>query len=257
MRMSLYDLLKKPITDPLMLSFVALAGALVLYLAGVTIQLPYTVTAIVLIQLVLLVLPVSDALARTLEDQYPRAELPAHVDGILILSGGFETGVFASRRATSDNGSLLRIVAGAELARRFPDAKLVFAGTSGGPTERRTIESAALAQFLEGLGVEPGRTLFERVSFTTVENIQNTLALVKPREHEAWVLVTSALHMPRAMGVAHKLRWRPLAWPSHYEAPAAGTPRAGVIYPAQRFVAIDRALHEWLGIASYRLNGSI
>jgi uncharacterized SAM-binding protein YcdF (DUF218 family) len=71
------------------------------------------------------------------------------------------------------------------------------------------------------------------------------------------VLATSALQMPRAMGVAQRLGWPMIAWPTDYTTP----PRSsswnvfGEINMPARLTLVDEATHEWLGLAAYRLDG--
>src|ERR1700744_235526 len=74
----------------------------------------------------LMVVPFDQFLARPLENQYPRPALPAHVDGIVVLDGGMNPRVYLSRGVTGENPSVLRMLAGAELARRYPTAKFIF-----------------------------------------------------------------------------------------------------------------------------------
>ena len=192
-------------------------------------------------------------LARPLENEYPRGPLPAHVDGIVVLDGGLSPAVFATRGVMGENGSTMRLIAGAELARRYPGAKLVYSGSSDSTPAQEQAGRAAAESLLGALGIAPGRTLFERASHDTGESFTDILKLVRPKGGETWMLVTSAVHMPRAMGIARKAGWTMLPWPSDYIAPA--DPRFGLKlgYPSEGLLAFDRALHEWVGLAYYRL----
>ncbi len=91
----------------------------------------------------LLFLPVDQILARPLENAYPRPSLPAHVDGIVVLDGSMNGRVFADRGVPGQTETPLRLLAGADLARRFPDAKLVFSGVVGRNARQRDAEHAA------------------------------------------------------------------------------------------------------------------
>jgi uncharacterized SAM-binding protein YcdF (DUF218 family) len=204
--------------------------------------------------LALLILPLGEILARPLENRYPRPPLPAHVDGIVILDDGLNTGVFATRGVMGENGSTMRMIAGADLARRFPGARLIYSGTSGGSAAQRQAELAAAENFMATLGLAPQRTIFERTSRDTGENLVNSMNLVHPKKTETWMLVTSAVHMPRAMAIAGRLGWKMLPWPSDYISPAR--PRGFKLsYPSGGLLSLDRALHEWIGLVVYRLTG--
>jgi uncharacterized SAM-binding protein YcdF (DUF218 family) len=180
--------------------------------------------------------------------------LPAQVDGIVILDAGFNPGVFATRGVTGENPTALRLIAGADLARRFPNAKLVFSGTTGHTPAQQEAEHIAALDFFETLGIAPGRAIFERRSRDTGENLANTRAQLKPGKGETWMLVTSAVHMPRAMAIAQKLGWKMQPWPSDYISPARSAP-IRIAFPSEGLMGIDSALHEWIGIIAYRLTG--
>ena len=202
----------------------------------------------------LMVLPIDQVLSRPLENEYPRPPLPAHVDGIVVLDASAKAEVFASRRVQGENPSVPRILAGADLARRFPTATLVYSGTTGATVEQRAAEVAAVRAVLDAAGIAAGRTIFERTSSDTGENLVNSMNLVHPKKGQTWMLVTSAIHMPRAMAIARKLGWEMTPWPSDYISTAAG----GAIrlhYPSASLLDIDKALHEWIGLAVYRLTG--
>ncbi|HEY0106976.1 MAG TPA: YdcF family protein [Rhizomicrobium sp.] len=201
----------------------------------------------------LLFLPIDQILARPLENTYPRPPLPAHVDGIVVLDGSVNVRIFASRHVQGQNQSTLRILAGADLAKRYPGAKLVYSGENGG-ARQRAIEHQAVETMFAAMGIAPGRTIFERTSRDTGENLANSLKIVRPRPGETWMLVTSAIHMPRAMAIARKLGWTMVPWPSDYISTASGG-GLHVAFPSEGLVEVDRALHEWIGIAVYRLTG--
>jgi uncharacterized SAM-binding protein YcdF (DUF218 family) len=121
---------------------------------------------------------------------------------------------------------------------------------AGGLTEAEA-SRALLAQ----LGVQPERLLIDDQSRTTWENAVNALALAHPQPGETWVLVTSASHMPRAIGAFDGAGWPPLLpWPVAYR-----TTRRGWPPPLQpvgaKLSAVDLAVHEWTGLVAYRLQG--
>ncbi|MEI9996691.1 MAG: YdcF family protein [Rhizomicrobium sp.] len=250
----LYLLLTRYLFDPLAWVLYLLIGGLVAgHFQQAALQRGLTIGATVLL-LCLLVLPLDQMLARPLENRYPRPPLPAQVDGIVILDGGLNPRIFRSRGVTGENASTMRMIAGADLARRFPAAKLVFSGTSGRTPLQQEVEHETAEALLLSLGVAPGRTIFERTSRDTGENLVNCKALLHPKDGETWVLVTSAIHMPRAMAIAQKLGWKMVPWPSDYiSATGGGALRIG--YPSEGLTDIDRALHEWIGMVSYRLRG--
>ena len=102
----------------------------------------------------------------------------------------------------------------AALARLYPQAKLVFSGGSAALIFHKEKEADAAHKLWRELGVPESQMVFENQSRNTFENAVFTQALVHPKKGERWLLVTSALHMPRAMGVFRALGMNPRLFPS-------------------------------------------
>jgi uncharacterized SAM-binding protein YcdF (DUF218 family) len=97
--------------------------------------------------------------------------------------------------------------------------------------------------------------LFDERSLTTWGNAVNALALAKPKAGETWLLVTSASHMPRAMGAFRGAGWPPMvAWPVAFRTTHEGWPP----WPrpmGNKLAALDLAAHEWVGLVGYWWEG--
>jgi uncharacterized SAM-binding protein YcdF (DUF218 family) len=192
-------------------------------------------------------------LARNLEDRYPRPPWPAHVDGILVLSGGFDTAVFRARGVPQSNEGIWRLEAGFAAARHYPGARLVFTGGSGALGGAPFSEAETARVLLKDMGQDPRQLTLETRSRNTYENILFSKQLMKPKPGEVWLLATAAMHMPRAMAIARKLDWPMTPWPSDYlTAPSGGGDPLGV---AGNLGTIDYVFHEWVGLTAYRLSG--
>ncbi len=196
--------------------------------------------------------PVSVWLMHPVENLYPRPALPAHIDGILILGGGTDSETFASRGAPNAGYGFARLAAAAGLAQKHPEARVVF---SGGvlPVSHWASEARAAKAILVELGVPPERITLEDTSRNTWENFSFAKAIVKPKNGERWVLVTSAFHMPRAMKIAAKVNWPMLPWPSDYMT-AANSHYQFREFP-ENLKRSDLAIHEGIGVLVYRLTG--
>ena len=241
--------------------FLAPGNALVVLLAvGVAFQWSrwrtaglYLATGSTVLLAVLFLFPIGYWLLQPLEDAYPRAPLPAHIDGVLVLGGAFDPDIYLSRGAPAESDVEGRFVAGAELLRRYPNARLIFSGGSGVPGGVPESDAARLA--FDQLGLDQKRVTYESRSRTTWENLLYSRRLVKP--NEVWVLATSASQLPRAMAVARKLGWTLIPWASDYKT-GARQDAASVILNAdlvRNLDTIDMALHEWIGIFVYRVTG--
>jgi uncharacterized SAM-binding protein YcdF (DUF218 family) len=199
-----------------------------------------------------LVLPVASWSIRPLENRFPRPAPPAHVDGIILLGGSVEPFSSADHGQPIIPAAAERLTEFVALARRYPEARLVFTGGSwvpGGPTE-----AAWTATLLDSLGLPPGRVTFETRARTTWENALDARALVTPQPGQTWLLVTSASHMPRAVGVFRHAGWDVVAWPAGYRSRQHGSVE-GLPPLSARLNVLDTAAHEWVGLLAYRLMG--
>jgi uncharacterized SAM-binding protein YcdF (DUF218 family) len=184
-------------------------------------------------------LPIDEWVRAPLEDQFTRPAWPAHVDGVIVLAGGQS-----------------RLVAGAELARRYPEARLIYSGGVA-PFERpETAEARVAPAAFEQMGVERSRLIMETRSRNTWESFVYSKKLAQPQPDETWLVVTSAVHMPRAMGIAARLHWHVLPWPSGF-VPVKAKGMAWDSSIADRLVQIEGGAHEWAGLAAYRLMGRL
>lgn len=168
----------------------------------------------------LAVLPLGNLLLQPIEQTYPTHPSLPRVDGIIILGGGEDARASEYWGQMQFNEGGDRFAAGISLARRFPNARLLFAGGSGALRDvaGAAVSEASVAEdFFLDQGIDPRRLLLEGRSRNTTENARLSLELANPRTTEHWVLVTSAFHMPRAMRSFEAAGWpRLVAWPVDY-----------------------------------------
>jgi uncharacterized SAM-binding protein YcdF (DUF218 family) len=209
-------------------------------------------TATLLLVIVAL-FPVGQLLLRPLENRFPEPELPAHVDGIIVLGGGQDGEVTASRDRVALNDSGERLIEAVALFRRYPDARRVFTGGNGPPGET---ESDVARRAFAAMGIDPASVTYEARSASTWDNAVLSRELVRPGSGETWLLVTSAWHMPRAVGCFRMAGWRLLAYPVDYRTSTVlRGPLASGLEGNLR--DLDIAAHEYLGLLAYRLEGRI
>jgi uncharacterized SAM-binding protein YcdF (DUF218 family) len=174
------------------------------------------------------------------------------VPGIIALGGGIDPEVAAARDQLAINEETERLVTLATLARRYPQARLAFSGGSGELFGSGTSEAAVIKRILMGLGVDLDRVVFEDRSRNTFENARYSKDLIAPKPDECWLLITSAYHMPRAVGVLQKVGWDVLPHPVAYR--ATGAPSLfGRLDFAGQLEEFDLAVHSWLGLLAYDL----
>lgn len=203
----------------------------------------------------LAILPLGDLLLQPIERTYPAEPALGQVDGIIVLGGGEDAraSAFWGQMQLNEGGE--RYTAALALARRFPEARILFTGGSGalrdlGGTE--TSEADMAGRFFRDQGVSPERLLLEEQSRNTAENARLSLALAAPAPGETWVLVTSAFHMPRAMRSFETAGWTVLVpWPVDYRTSAF---KDGMGWDLTRnLLVLNTAIREQVGQIAYRL----
>ncbi len=158
----------------------------------------------------------SEVLTATLQDQFPRSLSPApdSIAGIIVLGG-----------------SHARVIEGFRLAREYANVKLLLTGASS--------EDDAYA---EAQGLPRGRLIIEPNAKTTFQNAMFSRRLLRPNRFEKWIIVTSAFHMPRAIGTFRQAGFRVIPWPIFDQSNAAAIPA-------------KRLLHELIGLFVYWVTG--
>ncbi|MCT7375665.1 YdcF family protein [Chelativorans salis] len=191
-----------------------------------------------------------------LENRFQQPAGPlGEVDGIIVLGGGFEGAINLVRGGYELNASGDRFVEAAVLARRYPGARLVISGGSGSVFLAGEGDADTAPRLLTALGVAPGRIEMENRSRDTYENAQFSKRLVAPQPGETWLLVTSAFHMPRAVGAFRQADFPVVPWPVDYK--TSGTERFGLAADnvLDSLRNTTTAMREWLGLLAYWLAG--
>jgi uncharacterized SAM-binding protein YcdF (DUF218 family) len=202
--------------------------------------------------------PLGNALLLVLTERFPAWQQDGRApDGIVVLGGAIDPDVSAARNALETDASSERVFAMLELARRYPSARIVFSGGSGSLVGDMIAEAPIAGELLKQFGVAPDRIVLESRSRTTAENAIMTRDLVAPKPGERWLLVTSAFHMPRSIGVFRAIGFEVEAYPVDWRTRGWGDVR----WPFQTLSAglsrTDVAVHEWVGLIAYRLSGRI
>jgi uncharacterized SAM-binding protein YcdF (DUF218 family) len=199
--------------------------------------------------------PVGNALMLPLEERFPKWDATrGSPHGIVVLGGAISPDVSAARNDIALNEAAERMTAIAKLAREHPSARIVFTGGSG-----RLFGGATEADYVTGLfesfGIPRDRIVLENRARNTVENATLTKALVKPKPSERWLLVTSAHHMPRSVGIFRKAGFPVEAHPVDYRTRGSADLTGPFWSLAGGLARADAAMHEWAGLLVYWLTG--
>ena len=177
-------------------------------------------------------------------------------DGIVVLGGSIEPDLSAALGRPALGHSADRIVATAELARRYPNARIVFSGGNADLVGDKSPKEADYAlTMLEALGVAKERLTAERLSRNTIENAVFSLLLAQPKPGERWLLLTSAYHMPRAMAAFRAAGFPVEAYPVDWRTRGPMDLQRGFPMLSEGLRRTDTAVREWVGLVVYRLTG--
>jgi uncharacterized SAM-binding protein YcdF (DUF218 family) len=140
-----------------------------------------------------------------------------------------------------------------DLARRYPKARILFSGGSSALMDDGSAEAGAAARLLESFGISRDRVILEDRSRNTVENAVFSKAIVQPKRGERWLLVTSAFHMARAVGVFRKAGFPIEPYPVDWRTSSAEDMMRPFTVMSDGLQRSDTAVHEWVGLLVYWL----
>ena len=200
--------------------------------------------------------PLGNLLLYPLESRFPAWD-PARgaPDGIIVLGGSVDTDLSAAHRTPVVRHAADRLFAPADLARRYPKARIVFTGGTANLISTEAKEADYSAPVLESLGIPKERLILERDSRNTWENAIFTKQLVSPKPGERWLLVTSAFHMPRSMGIFRKAGFDVEAYPVDWRMGGRDDLFAFTRVGGEGLAKTDIAMREWIGLLAYRAMG--
>lgn len=199
--------------------------------------------------------PLGSLALRPLEDRFPP---PAHLQepaGIIVLGGALDQELTFARKQPTLTALAARLTTGVALALRFPEARLIFTGGDAGLVPRAMSEAVGVRELWLSLGVPEKRMTFEAKSRNTWENAIYTRALVDPKPGETWLLVTSAWHMPRAMGIFRRAGFDVVAFPVDYHTFGDSRDFLFAHLGLEQIIMLQFAVHEWIGLVAYHLTG--
>lgn len=206
--------------------------------------------------LIFAIFPIGSWLIENLENRFPgNPPIPEDIAGVIVLGGTIDQFLTASRGQPSLTAGGERLTEAVYLANRFPGARMIFSGGSGALIDRSLKEADAARLFFEHMGLPADRFIYERNSRNTFENANFSREIAGDSGGSGrWVLVTSAIHMPRAMGVFRDAGWNVLAFPVDYR--TDGDERFDLgINPISGIGQLNLAMREWIGLIVYRILG--
>jgi uncharacterized SAM-binding protein YcdF (DUF218 family) len=201
--------------------------------------------------------PLGNVLLYPLESRFPPwSAAQAAPDGIVVLGGPIDADLSVAHDAPVIRSAPDRIVAAAALARKYPNTRIVFSGGNANLFDNDAREADYAALLFESLGVDKTRVLMDRRSRNTYENALFSKELAAPKPGERWLLITSAFHMPRSIGLFRKVGFAVEPYPVDWRVGrSASDILAFTPLATDGLGRIDAAVREWLGLVAYWIAG--
>jgi uncharacterized SAM-binding protein YcdF (DUF218 family) len=200
--------------------------------------------------------PLGNALIYPLEQRFPQWNPGRGApDGIIVLGGALGPAMTMARGQAALNESAERITVVAELARRYPQARIVYSGGDASLLGTEPREADLILPLFESFGIPRERIAIENASRNTHENATLSKALAAPKPGERWLLVTSANHMPRSVGSFRRAGFPVEPYPVDWRTSGANDlfgPFGGL---AAGLARTDVAVREWVGLFAYWVTG--
>lgn len=200
--------------------------------------------------------PLGNWLLYPLEQRFPPWNAAEGApNGIVVLGGSIDADLSAERGTAVFSHAADRVIVAAELARRYPDARIIFTGGSANLLAIDAKEADYVIAVFEGLGISGTRLEIDRRARNTEENAVFSKAIAVPKSGERWLLLTSAFHMPRSVGIFRRVGFAVQPYPVDWR---TGGPSDLVTFSPVAVSGLERtdiAAREWIGLAAYWISG--
>jgi uncharacterized SAM-binding protein YcdF (DUF218 family) len=202
--------------------------------------------------------PLANFLLYPLEQRFPKWDSSrGDPDGIIVLGGPLDADMSAAHGVPVIAGAADRLISAAALAQRYPNARIIYTGGSPNLLHNDAKEADYATALFQGLGIAKSRLTMERQARNTKENAEFSRDIAKPKRGERWLLVTSAYHMPRSVGLFRKAGFDVEAYPVDWKVGTREDLLRYFIVANNGLELVDIGVREWLGLIAYRLAGSI
>ena len=210
---------------------------------------------------------VAYTLARSLEWKYLPADIPASADVIVVLGGATEPAL-APRPEVELNAAADRLVHGAALYRKGVSEHVLL---SGGDIDFLSLSSDSPASDMESimemLGVPADAIWLQGKSQNTYEDALYSCQMIKEKGAKTVILVTSAIHMPRAVAVFEKQGCDVIPSPADFTVTEAAWSNLwasdwqevliNLVPSYSNLSLVTKTLKEYIGYWTYQLQGWI
>lgn len=203
------------------------------------------------------IVPLGNIMLHPLEQEFKiNPNLPNKIDGIIVLSGSISAKSTSLLGQVQVNEQIERDLMFISLAYEHPNAKLLYTGGSSSLTDQQFKGANAGKKFLKSQRFEINKVLFESSSRNTYESAVISKKIIKPKKDENWILITTAWHMPRSVGVFKKVGWEVIPYPVDYKTNSENIYDFSFNF-SEKLLKLEVGFKEWLGLLAYSLTNKI
>ncbi|MEI7499068.1 MAG: YdcF family protein [Bacteroidota bacterium] len=198
----------------------------------------------------------SDFIRNRLESQFKYRPVSTYpeADAIVVLGGGIRGYAGSAMPSLDLNGAADRELFAAQLFHAGKSHVVILSGGAD-PIIRTGISALAMKEFLLILGVPGASIRIGSGSRNTVENMQEVGKMMKEMKGDSILLVTSALHMPRAVWLFARSGLHVIPAPADFESIPVPFRLIRLLPDAEALGNSSRAAKELIGLWSYKLIG--
>lgn len=195
-------------------------------------------------------------LIQPLENRFGEPRVPSNVSAIVMLGGATTARPSTARKIVALNDAGERLTTTLWLAQQYPAARIVLSGGGALVADAAESEAETARRFFLAMGIEDSRLVLEGTSRNTIENARFTRELLAGAEGEI-ILVTSAFHMPRSMGLFRKVGIDVIPWPTDFRSTGQESLALDLANPTRNLETATTAIREWIGLVAYKVSGQI
>jgi uncharacterized SAM-binding protein YcdF (DUF218 family) len=194
----------------------------------------------------------------SLEHGYtPLEERPPDAPAIVVFTAGLYPPGGPRGRPDLDEDSLQRGLEAARLYKAGPPCLVLVSGGTVEPEKPAPPCAGVLADFLVQHGVKEADLVAETASQTTYENAAACAKILRDKQVSRAVLVADAMDMPRAAACLRKQGIEVVPAPCHFRVGDFRVSGFSFVPGPVAAERVQRAWHEWVGLAWYRCCGRI
>jgi uncharacterized SAM-binding protein YcdF (DUF218 family) len=200
--------------------------------------------------------PIGNLMLYSLEQRFPPWDATKGApDGVVVLGGPIDPDLSAAHGVPVTSAAADRLIMAAALGRQYPDLRIIYSGGSANLISGDAREADYAAKVFESLGIPRAQLTMERRARNTFENAEYSKAIAAPKAGERWLLVTSAYHMPRAVGVFRQAGFAVEPYPVDWRVGGRDDLLGFHKFAIDGLSNVDVSFREWMGLVAYRISG--